>query len=68
MKKKSFFNDSKQKMWYYIAVKNSSLLLRGIASKQHGDVYSLNRLILSQEKIKLNFMKKYVKIKIFVRL
>ena len=53
---------------HYLAVKKLSALLRGITSKHNGDFYSLNCLIFKKQKINLNLMKKYVKLKIFVEL
>ena len=52
--------------WHY-PFKKRSTLLSGITSKHHGDFYFLNCLH-SEQKINLNLMKKYVKIKISVEL
>ena len=65
------FHDSKQN---YLAIelscnkKNISALLRGITSKNNGDIYCLNYLHSFRKKAYLNSIKKYVKIKIFVML
>ena len=50
---------------HYLAVKRLSTLLRGITSNHHGDFYCLNCLH-SEQKINLNLMKKYGRIKILV--
>ena len=52
---------------HYLAVKKLLELLRGITSKHRGDFHCLNCFILSQQKNNLNRIKKYVKIKIFVK-
>ena len=57
-------NEEKEE-WYYLAVKKLPTLLRGIKSKHHGDFYCLNCLHSFRTE---NFMKKYVKIKIFLEL
>ena len=52
--------------WHYLAVKKLSALLRGITSKHDGDFYCLN--YLHSFRTKVNQIKKYAKIKIFVML
>ena len=52
----------------YVEVKKLSGLLRGITSKDDGDLYCLNCFILLKQKANLNYIKKYLKIKIFVML
>ena len=54
--------------WHYLALKKLSTLLHGITSKHESDFYCLIVFILLEQKINLNLMKKYVKIKIFVEL
>ena len=54
--------------WYYLAVKKLSALLREITSKHHGDFYCLNCLHSFATEKKVNLIKSYVKIKIFVTL
>ena len=51
--------------WHYLVVKKLSALLRGITSKTDGDFYRLNCLHSFITKNKLQFHKRYVKIKIF---
>ena len=64
-KKKMFvFKDSNGKGWPYPVVKKISELLRGRMSKHVGDFYWLNCLH-SFTTENLNFIKEYVKIKIF---
>ena len=70
-KKKSYYwfqTKKKKKGFHYLTIKKSSKLLRGIASKHHDDFCCLNSLYSFITKIPLNFMKEYVKIKIFVEL
>ena len=55
-----------EKLWYYLAVKKLSALLRGIAPNNYGNFYCLNCLYSFRTKNKLKLHKKYVKIKIFV--
>ena len=52
--------------WHYLAVRELSALLRGVTSKHHSDFYCLNCLHSFATEKKLNHIKKYVKIKIFV--
>ena len=54
--------------WNYLAVKKLSTVLRRITSKHHGDFCCFNCLHSLEQKINLNLMKKYVKIKISVEL
>ena len=54
--------------WHYLVVKNLSGLLRGITSKSHSGFYCLNFLHSFATDKSVNDIKKYVKIKIFVRL
>ena len=55
-----------EKQWHYHAVKELSALLRGITSKNNGDLYCPNCLYsFRTKKTDLNLMKNYVKIKIF---
>ena len=55
--------------WHYLTAKKLFTALRGITSKHHGHFYCLNSFfILLEQKINLNLMKKYVKIKIFEEL
>ena len=54
--------------WYYFAVKKLSALLTRIMSKHHGEFCCLNCLHSFVTEDKLNFMKKHMKIKIFVKL
>ena len=51
--------------WYYIAVKKSSALLRQVTSKHDGDFSVWIVFILSEQKTNLNYIKKYMEIKIF---
>ena len=53
---------------HYLAVKQSSTLLRGITSKNNGDFYDLNCLRSFRVESKLKFQKKYVTRKIFAGL
>ena len=46
--------------------KNLCTLLRGITSKHHDGFYCLIVFILLEQKININLMKNYVKIKNFV--
>ena len=57
---------SEGQRWHYLAVKKLSALSRGITSKHHGDFYCLNYLHSFATEKNLNYVKKYVKIKIFV--
>ena len=52
--------------WYYIEIKNLSVLLRAITTKDHVDIYCFNCLHALQHKTNMNLIKKYVKTKIFV--
>ena len=54
--------------WHFLAVKQLSVLLRGITSKNNGDVYSLNCVHSLQQKADVNHKKSYVKIEISVML
>ena len=54
--------------WNYLAAKKVSALLHGITSKHKGDLNCLNSFRKLENKIKLNFMSKYLEIKIFVEL
>ena len=56
---------NREKIRYYLAVKKLSALLRGITSRNNGDFYCLNCLHSFRIKNNLNYIKKYVKIKIF---
>ena len=47
----------------YLAVKKICVLLRGIATTK-GCFFCLNNFIFSEQKVKLNHIKKYVKVKI----
>ena len=51
--------------WHYLTVKK---LLHRKTSKNKGDFYCLICFILLEQKVNLNLMKKYLKIKIFVDL
>ena len=55
-----------ESQWHYLAVKKISTLLRRIKSKHHGDFFVSTAFILSQQKTKLNHLKRLAKIKIFV--
>ena len=57
-----------EKGCHHLVVKKLSSLLRGITSKNNGDIYCVNYLHFLEQKTSLDFMKKYVKIKIFVEL
>ena len=52
--------------WHYLAVKNLSALLRGIASKDDGDFFCLNCLHSFKKKSKLKSQKKVCENKDFV--
>ena len=52
--------------WHYLKVKKLLALLRGITSKHHGDFCCLNCFYSFATEKKINLVKKYVKIKIFV--
>ena len=54
--------------WHCLAVKELSVLMRGITSKHHGDFYCLNCHHSFATKGKRESHKKYVKIKIYVTL
>ena len=54
-----------EKQWHYLAVKKLRALLTGITFKHHGDFYCLNCLHSFATGKDLNYIKKYVKIKIF---
>ena len=54
--------------WHYLALKRLSTLWRGITSKHHSDFYCLNCLHSLKQKVNLNFMKKYLKVKIYLEL
>ena len=51
--------------WHYLAIKNTSGLLRGIKSNHNGDFCCLNCLHSYRTKSILKNMKKYVKITTF---
>ena len=55
-----------QRQCHYLGVKKLSALLRGITFKNHGGFYCLNCLHSFATEKRLNRIKKYVKIKIFV--
>ena len=59
-------NEEKEGRLHYLAVKKISTSLRGTTSKRHGDFFSINCLHSLEQKINLNLMKKYVKVKNFV--
>ena len=50
--------------WHYIAVKNLSVLLRGITSKTNRDFYCLNCCYSFKTKKNVDHIEKYVKAKI----
>ena len=52
--------------WHYFTVKIISAFLRRITSKHDGDFYCLNRLHSFTTESKLEFHKKYLKIKTFL--
>ena len=52
----------------YVAVEKLSALLKGITSKNNGGFYCMNCLHSFRTKNKLQFHKKYAKIRIFVTL
>ena len=51
---------SEGQRWHYLAVEKLSALLRGITSKDHGDLYCLNCLHSFAKEKNLNHIKKYV--------
>ena len=57
---------SNSEKWHYLEVKKLSALLRGITSKHYADFYCLNRPHFFAAEKKLNHIKKYMKITIFV--
>ena len=63
---------SNKKDWHCIAIKRLSALLRGITSKDNGDLYSLNCLhsfrTENKQQTENNVMEKCVKIKPFMKL
>ena len=59
---------SNEEKWHYLAVEKLSALLTGIKSKHHGEFYCQNYLNFLQQKTKVNLIKKYGKIKIFIAL
>ena len=61
-------NEEKEGQWYYLAVKKLAALFYRITSKNKSDFYCLNCLLFSVQKLNLDLMKKYVKIKISVEL
>ena len=61
-------NEEKEGQWHYLAVKKLAALFYRITSKNKGDFYCLNCLLFSVQKLNLDLMKKYVKIKISVEL
>ena len=52
--------------WHYLPVKNLSTLLTGMTLKHHDDFFAWIAFIPLEQKIHLNLMKNYVKIKISV--
>ena len=65
---KEMISNEKEQIWQYLAVKKLSALLLRITSKHNGDFYCLNCLYSLRTEKKLNLIKKYIKIKIFVEL
>ena len=63
----SKYNSTREKHCQYLAVKKLSALLKGKKSKHDVDLYYLNCLHSYITKISLNLMRKYIKIKIFVK-
>ena len=58
-------NEEKEGLWHYLAVKKLSTLLRGITSKQNGDLYCLNCLHSFRTENKLKSHEKVCKNKDF---
>ena len=57
--------NEKKEGWHYLAVKKLSTLLRGMASKHHGDFYYLNCLHCFRTENKLQSHEKVCKDKDF---
>ena len=65
---KEMIPNEEEQIWHYLAVKKLSALFLRITSKHNGDFYCLNCLHSLRTEKKLNLIKKYIKIKIFVEL
>ena len=57
-----------EERWHYLEIKKLSTLFRGITSEYHGGFFAWIVFILLEQKIRLGLMKKFVKIKISVKL
>ena len=53
--------------WHYLAVTRLSGLLRGVTSNNNGDFYCLNCFVVIEQKISLNYIKKFVNIEIIAK-
>ena len=59
---------NEEEVWYYLAVKKLSTLLRGITSKHHGNVHCLNCLCSFRTENKLRSHEKVCKNKDFLEM